>query len=575
MTFSRWAAVIGAVIWSVGLWIPLADSGTMALFERIFLWSPLVVVPLALDLASTPDRHGKHCLSWRVAKWLQPVAAILLVASLLLPRGLSAGLLALPWLAVAIAIACFGLWRFLPRGLVPFEEICIDAALLYLPIGGTWLVASRTGSPLLGFEEPIALLTAVHFHYAGFAAPLIAGLVGRVLPYEGVLLPTYRVAAASVMLGPALLAIGTTVSPALEVIAAFLLAFGVLTLSLVSLLGIVRTLPPMARPLLIVAAIALPASMALACIYAAGEWLGRPLVTLQTMGLFHGAANAFGFASCGLLALAWAQPVSRAAAPGIPMSRLRARRLFIGRDWFHRQGLAGQGEVLGMVDTLEDLTAPAMAMDRVHPAIRAFYEHTSQHQLLVRATWHAPFRTLGRLYVSLARHVGQLVLPLESNGLQQVTCALSPFTSTIDGRLGTRAYVRTYSDGDRPMYVAAYTVHAHAGIGYMNIALPMLGGNLTSTLRMHVLDDGSPKLGVILTSQRGGDCSGDVGIWFANRLCPIRLPISERLEMWTPDMPSVPATLRDAPTGACAVARHQLYVAGRRLLTMDYFVLGG
>jgi hypothetical protein len=51
--------------------------------------------------------------------------------------------------------------------------------MLYLPIGGAWLVASRLGIQPLGFGDTIVLLTAVHFHFAGFAAPVLAGLAGR------------------------------------------------------------------------------------------------------------------------------------------------------------------------------------------------------------------------------------------------------------------------------------------------------------------------------------------------------------------------------------------------------------
>jgi hypothetical protein len=46
-------------------------------------------------------------------------------------------------------------------------------------VAGTALVAERGGFRLFGFSLRILSLTVAHFHFAGFAAALIAGLVCR------------------------------------------------------------------------------------------------------------------------------------------------------------------------------------------------------------------------------------------------------------------------------------------------------------------------------------------------------------------------------------------------------------
>jgi hypothetical protein len=59
------------------------------------------------------------------------------------------------------------------------DELCLHAALVYWPVGCLWLVISRAGVNPLGFSDDIVLLTAVHFHYAGFAALTMLGMTGR------------------------------------------------------------------------------------------------------------------------------------------------------------------------------------------------------------------------------------------------------------------------------------------------------------------------------------------------------------------------------------------------------------
>ena len=59
------------------------------------------------------------------------------------------------------------------------EAMLLLAGLVYLAVGGVWTVIARAGLRPLGFPDLIVLLTAVHFHYAGFALPVLAGLVAR------------------------------------------------------------------------------------------------------------------------------------------------------------------------------------------------------------------------------------------------------------------------------------------------------------------------------------------------------------------------------------------------------------
>jgi hypothetical protein len=193
----------------------------------------------------------------------------------------------------------------------PLEEACIDVAHLYLPVGGAWLCASRLGMRPMDFSDSIVLLTGVHFHYAGTAAPLLAGMAGRALAEARAQARSspradraFVVAAAAAISGPPLVAIGISVSRAVEVISAVLLAAG---LAVLAAIAANLAAPSMRRHraaprLLIVSSMSLVATMILAVTYAVGQLLERPLVTIPQMIWTHGIANVFGFSLCGLAA---------------------------------------------------------------------------------------------------------------------------------------------------------------------------------------------------------------------------------------------------------------------------------
>jgi hypothetical protein len=245
-----------------------------------------------------------------VVRLLLPAALCVIISRWLAP-GIPAAVLASPWLLVTALVALLGLQRIIRRGFSPLEELTIDAGLLYLPVGGGWLLLSSAGLKPMGFDATIVLLTAVHFHFAGFSAALVAGLAGRVLKGGGsaadkvrsFTFGAYRLAAAIVILGPPLVAVGIMASPVVEVISGIALSIGMLTLAFVLvLIGLAgrRILPKL---LLCSAAFSLTATMALSMTYAIGEYRGEELVSIATMAATHGVVNVLGFTFCGGLGL--------------------------------------------------------------------------------------------------------------------------------------------------------------------------------------------------------------------------------------------------------------------------------
>lgn len=293
------SACFGTLVWLVLVWLSLHGELALWVIERLFLLAPLVLVPLALDLiGETPPSIQRS----------QPWCALAAAAAFVLPGGPAAAALAGAWLAFTVLLAVHGLTRLRRRGLLPASELALDAALLLVPVGGGWLVASRLGATPLGFEEPIVLLTAVHFHYAAFVALVLTGLVGRALGPSAL----HDWIAACAVGGTSLVATGFLLSPVLGLLGTAILAAAFMTLGILMLSRLGPRLRGAERLLLIVSAASILFAMPLALVWAYGSATGHGTVTLSSMARFHGTAHALGFSLCGLLALTLAETRNRA-----------------------------------------------------------------------------------------------------------------------------------------------------------------------------------------------------------------------------------------------------------------------
>lgn len=148
----------------------------LGVIEPLFLLAPWVVFPLTTSLIPPLDRCDLPTRPRPTLNWVMFAAATLATISFFLPTGILAASFASGWLLVCAWFALRGLrslWRYRVQS---FSQICFAIGEGYLVVGGIWLVASRLGSQSVGFQEPIVLLTAVHFHFAGFVSALLAGL---------------------------------------------------------------------------------------------------------------------------------------------------------------------------------------------------------------------------------------------------------------------------------------------------------------------------------------------------------------------------------------------------------------
>lgn len=295
-------ALVGGVCWLGFAFGAKATAQPLVHFiYLLFLFAPLVIVPLGLALVG--DEGGLGWLYGGLSVG-QPVTAVLVMVSLRQPQGATAVVWALPWLLTTLFLGLYGLGRMVRQGVSPIEKLSLNVGLLYIVIGGGWFLLTRGGVAPLGFSPLIVALTAVHFHYAGFAAPILIGLNGTLLSSApSRWQTTYQATAVGVIISPIVLALGITFSPLLEIIAAWALA-GSLVGQAVIMLTLIRPQHrhPIGRFLLSVSAVSLLVTMGLAVTYALGEFFAYPLVVIPRMVEIHGLLNVFGFAFCGLVA---------------------------------------------------------------------------------------------------------------------------------------------------------------------------------------------------------------------------------------------------------------------------------
>jgi hypothetical protein len=288
-------ALLGFLLWLVGLVLVWPEWA-----EALLLLGALGVVPLGLALVEGVEDWGRRIGLNALLPWFQIAAAIVLLVSFLRPAGPRAGLLAFPWLAFTAVAALFGMLRLRTHGFRSMPELAVSAGLIFLAVGGGWTFLSRWGARPLGFGEPIVLLTGAHFHYAGFALPLLTGLAAA--RRSGLLA---RLAIAGVVLGVPAVAAGiatTHLTHTVELASAWLLALACVLVAVLQLRAAQNLPLTICKVLLSVSSLSLLAGMALAAIYALGMYHESAWLTIPTMIHWHATINALGFALLGLLA---------------------------------------------------------------------------------------------------------------------------------------------------------------------------------------------------------------------------------------------------------------------------------
>lgn len=286
----------------LAIWLVIAALSSFAvdlsLIDLLLALAPLVVVPLGLGLVEPSSQRAQ--VHFSRSRRLVPTVALVAVAALLLPKGALAGLLAAPWFFVTSWIAIARLVEFLESPSACLSRLLPAAAVAYLAVGAGWFVISRAGLRPLRFPEVIVDLTAVHFHFAGFAAIVIAASTYRYLRRRPRAHLSAGVAGLGLVVGMPLVALGFTFSPVLSAVGA--IALGV-SLALIAVVTATAVLPgQQIKPKLFLglSSAAAVGGMVLGVQYAIGQAFGTPALGIREMAAVHGVTNGIGFVVCGL-----------------------------------------------------------------------------------------------------------------------------------------------------------------------------------------------------------------------------------------------------------------------------------
>jgi len=239
----------------------------------------LAVVPLGLTLLPTRTTSTRWWFAFAVPGAL----------ALWLPRGPASIALAAVYLAGTLVLIALAGRHFLQTRAISPRQIALYTALATPSIAALALVAERSSYQLFGFNLTVLSLTVAHFHFAGFAAALIAYLAADGL------------AAVSVPLGTVLVLLGFFLGDPVELAGAVVLTAGMWLVGWNLWRRSQRTDRATAI-LLGVSASVLVLTMLLAVSWALGHVVDTPYLPLRWMVATHGVANAAGFALCGVLA---------------------------------------------------------------------------------------------------------------------------------------------------------------------------------------------------------------------------------------------------------------------------------
>ena len=249
---------------------------------RIMLLAPLVIVPRLLGAI------GERRWVRAMRGWPALLTALPLLVAFSLSTGPVAAAFVLPWLATALVgatAATAHVMAGLPSVLRPRElpRFGVDVALGFLGVGAVFTLIDRLGIDT-GFSPIIVLLTATHFHSAGFGLLALASFASAIRPW-------LRASILGLAFGIPVTALGFTLrSDAIGAIGAWLVGLSGIAVAV----GWLATRTVDSRVWLFrLAGVALLIGMPMGIAWSLAVLTGQQFIDLDTMVRSHGALNAF------------------------------------------------------------------------------------------------------------------------------------------------------------------------------------------------------------------------------------------------------------------------------------------
>ncbi|TSB48323.1 YndJ family protein [Alkalicoccobacillus porphyridii] len=534
-----------------GFWIILAWLMPTSI-HILLSFSILVLFPMVLLLAyHRSKKHDAFLL-------MQPLFSLTGAISLLIEPGLYAAILASVWFAYTLWAAAKGFSRAAVRGFRRAEENAIDAAFIYMPAGGLWLLLSQSGIEGLPFSPVIVLLTAVHFHYSSLVVPIAAGMLGRYVAALNIRIKGFVFLTTGIIVGPILVGLGITLGGIFDISFVVFYTAMMMWLAIESIrLMLTQKGIILARIFVGLAASLSVAAMLLTVIYSTGISFGNSYIAIDMMVRYHGYVQAFGYSFLTLAGWSLLRPQPPFHFGQFRLSQLRGG-FKIGNGFLEKSRILNKERaVSGLVDRFSVFNQPSFNSEVVDRRILQFYENTNDYDMVAVTSWHGVYKPLSHIYSFVTGKIAQLHLqPNRKHPMKQrMKAIIYNIDESIDGRHPVRAWIRQDHSTEKEIFVAFYAYYQTDEKVYMDIALPLPGSVMTGILRpQHDSNNG-----LILTSFRKKNQLGDEGVYltmFGN--WTLRLPIEEYFHV------------KAHENSNRLTAVHQLYFFKLRCLTIEY-----
>jgi hypothetical protein len=262
--------------------------------EILFALALATAIPLGALITIDQLRDEPRRRTWSTGPVV--VGACGAVIALALGRGHVPALLVVPWFLVTVGIALVIGWSVLQpfaagRIVVEPWRLGVAAAVAFLAVGAFWAVIDRAGLRPFGFGTTIVLLTAVHFHVAGFVLTLAGSLAARRRPGFGI-----HAALVALVVGTPLTALGFFGFPVVSWIGALLVAMGGIGIGLTTIAVSRQSRDGIASTAVLLGGATLLFTMPLAAAYATGTTFGIAFLDIPAMAAIHGGLNVVAFA---------------------------------------------------------------------------------------------------------------------------------------------------------------------------------------------------------------------------------------------------------------------------------------
>ena len=287
---NEWLA--GLIIWLVLPWMCREQPAGTVWIIVLLMFTLLQLMPLSRAFWDAESRQR-----WRFHYEL--VSGAFVGISFIANQAL----FAIPWFVIRVASAFEAIRHFELVKLSDLGELALVSSRIFPAIGAAWLVAHRANWTPWNFDPLIVLLTAAHFHHAGFTLPLMAGLNAKASPGCWT-----RFSCVAILAGVPLVAAGITcthfgVLKFVEPFGVTVLVLGALGVAVSQIRrGLERQHSMLTRIGFVVSGASLFSAMVLAMGFGLRHVVPNWALTMPQMWMIHGTLNAFGFGLCGLLA---------------------------------------------------------------------------------------------------------------------------------------------------------------------------------------------------------------------------------------------------------------------------------